>query len=166
MVHAPFVFRMVVAVPRLLIASNTHAKLGELIVTLFLLDTTDCAVYKALHAVGLTHMRPDCKSHEFQRMDKIADAISYVLALLLFRNLFPPGVYALLWALLAWRVIGVAKYYKRDDNAILHTHFDGINGVMLALFLSNTFQSPALLWPLIALSLYAKTAFERFLHPI
>jgi len=129
MLYGPFNLRMVIT---LLTFGIFNFNILTLIIIIFALDFIDGDIYKLISwDFNFT------KTHEYQRYDKLADIITYIIAISLYHNLFDSNTLMLLIILIVWRSIGVWKYFYKNDNNILITHFDGINIVMIVYYLST-----------------------------
>lgn len=158
MLYPPFVFRMVLTIPVLLLARYAGISLGYLIVLLIVLDQLDCI-----------RLSPEdknlCQTYDYVRYDKVADISTYFLTLLLFYHLFPPYVMWVLWFLWLWRLIGVVKLFYKDDRTLLYTYIDGLNGVMIATWLAGVFPHVRQYLPFyLCVAIFVKAVFERFHH--
>lgn len=75
-------------------------------------------------------------NHDYQKNDKIADIIFYMLVIGL--GDFDSETKKILSALTLYRSIGVYKLYK-DKNTKLWNYVDGVNSTILVSFLANNF---------------------------
>ena len=83
-------------------------------------------------------------------------------------SLAHPHALAVLWAFFAWRAIGVARFFRTNDNAILKLHFDALNSTLIACVLAAAWPAPfrAHFWAFCALGAAAKVAFEFQHHAV
>jgi hypothetical protein len=122
------------------------------------LDIIDCNIF-----------RPDldCNRFEYHRTDKILDWCTYLAILVLFGHVFDPTTRLLLWALLAWRLIGVIGYAMTNSVTYLHIFFDGLNSTMFVAYLASksTFVKTHYI-PSILAGLASKAVLERVHHRV
>lgn len=101
---------------------------------------------------------------EYHKYDKIFDAFTYTLVLLLYRHLFDEKTYFLLWIALLYRCIGVYLFYYTKDKKYLYYYPDVIKEFMLIGFLSENLRFFKNYYPLfIVLTVVIKVQFEKLL---
>lgn len=121
------VFRLVVTI--LILPFFRHRiSVLMLLVLLIILDFFDCI--RKLHGSY-------CRTHNYQRMDKLSDLISYIYAILVFSYMFDIRTLGLFVIFIIWRTIGVYKYQMKNDNTILYKYPDFINSTMFIFYLST-----------------------------
>jgi hypothetical protein len=105
-----------------------------------------------------------CKTHEYQKIDKIIDIVSYILFLLI--NPGIPDIYMYTYiSFLLWRIIGVYRFYFNGNTDELHLFFDGINSTMLVQSLlqyKKTDKTTIII--LLIISSISKIFYERYHH--
>ena len=127
-----------------------------LLILLVILDLLDC-----IKKINGSY----CHSHNYQRMDKLSDLISYTYAILVFAYMFDTRTLGLFVVFILWRAIGVYKYQTINDNTILYTYPDFINSTMFVFYLStiNTTVYDNY-YIFIALGMLFKILYERIHH--
>ena len=129
-----------------------------LFVTTFVLDELDCNFLKPF----ISH---NCKTHEYQKYDKIADLITYLYIYILCFNKLKKQDKILMLTLILYRLIGVYKFFKINNNKILHIYIDAINTFLLIVYLTkkmsiNNFEYIILNF----ISILFKKEFEKYHH--
>ncbi len=100
----------------------------QLFFSTILLDLIDCNRFTI----------NNCKTHEYQKYDKLADILTYMLILYIYSSKFDKTILKILWTLVLYRLIGVVKFFSTNDNTILHRYFDGVNSTMLVSCYTNS----------------------------
>jgi hypothetical protein len=77
------------------------------------------------------------KTVDYHRYDKIADIISYVIFLLMYRHMIDGRIIQLLWAFVVYRLIGVIKFYNEYDTKYLKLFPDFINSTLVIYAMSK-----------------------------
>jgi len=112
--------------------NNKSISLLYLILSLILLDQIDCGRFHPLFQ--------NCKSLDYQSLDKINDIIAYSLVLLLFNKQFTKNTILLLIMLISYRVFGIIQFMKTKNNKYLKIFFDGINITIIMYYLSTKYM--------------------------
>jgi hypothetical protein len=124
-----------------------------LVMLLILLDSIDC----------LWGLKLKCFIFAYHVRDKILDLAAYALALQLFGSLFDPTTRRLLWALLAYRAIGVLLFIRTRDVRYLSLFMDGVNVVMMLAWAASRIELvKANYQACFFIVLVAKAVFERY----
>ena len=143
--YAPFILRFLCTF--LFFSYFGDSNCLQLFFSTVLLDLIDCTRF----TFG------NCKTYEYKKHDKIADIITYIIVLYLYGYKYDKLILKLLWALVLYRLVGVIKFFYKNDNTILHKYFDGVNSTMLvSCYTSNLFY--------IGLGILAKIKFEKLHH--
>ena len=123
--YLPFIFRILVTLIYLLVVKKINC--FTFFIVIFLFDHLDCLSFDK-----------ECVTYEYQRYDKLADIITYILFLFFYGNIFNKKILKFLWILIIYRLIGVIKFFNNNDNTILHRYFDGVNStVIISCFTNN-----------------------------
>lgn len=100
-------------------------------VALWLLDLSDCNLTAMLGWIK----KKDCAHNKVYQMgDKVVDVIQYLVALCVLTGTgsIPEGLVLVLWALWAWRLVGVLRFVHTGDVRVLVPHFDAIKELLVA----------------------------------
>jgi hypothetical protein len=104
------------------------------------------------------------QTHEYQKMDKITDIVSYIIFLLI--NPGIPDIYMYTYlSFLLWRIIGVYRFYFNGNTDELQLFFDGINSAILVQSLlqyKKTDKTTIII--LLIISSISKIFYERYHH--
>ena len=105
-----------------------------------------------------------CKTHEYQKIDKIIDIVSYILFLIIIPDIPKIYLYAYI-SFLLWRTIGVYRFYFNGNTDELHYFFDGINSTLLvqSLLQYKKIDTNAIV-VLLVISSISKIFYERYHH--
>ena len=93
---------------------------------LLVMDVMDCAFAALMNWVRVAET-----SKFYQIGDKFMDLFQYFVALCIVRDA-PPGLSTILWALWAWRAVGVARFAYTADERVLVLHFDATKELLAA----------------------------------
>jgi len=156
-VFQPLLYRLVVSAGVLTYLWWVDASLLAVVVAILVLDELDCNLYLVEPV--------NCKTFEYQKNDKLADLLTYVLVLALFWTRFDAPTQVLLCALLAFRAFGAFKFWASNDNAYLHTYVDGVSMTILVAYLATRFAWVRRHYAASLLAgLAAKAVYERIHH--
>jgi len=164
--YKPLVFRLLITIIILLFTNFWKSNYLYLFGLLIILDQIDCFISMALESKDIYDFTTKkCKSYEYQRNDKLADIITYLLVIYL--GEFDDQTKVIMSILSIWRLIGVYKFYNKNDNTILYNFPDGINSTILVTYLANKFPIIKDNYIIsILIGILIKFRFERFHHNI
>ena len=132
--------------------SDSNRSLLYFIGALVILDVLDCSIWKIV-------INYDCKTHIYQKYDKIIDSISYVLFIIFLKYRFDNKTLLILITALIWRTIGVIKFYLTNENKYLHFYPDVFKEIVLVYALVPNYNILSII-PVIIM----KFAYEQFHH--
>lgn len=122
--------------------------------SLLVLDSIDCGLYKII----ITNSY-DCKTHSYQKYDKIVDLASYIVFLVYFKNQFDSVTMNILIGLLVWRAIGVVKFYYTNQNKHLHNYMDAFKEIALLAVLMPNYNIVH-----VCIVVFLKQLYEKYHH--
>lgn len=151
------IFRILVSVSVFYYLKLKHFEsLPILIILLFVFDTLDCA---------LAIFRVNCKSIEYQKIDKMCDLFIYFIFIIMFNNLFDEQTLKLLILFMLYRLIGVVKFVETGKSIYLNIYADFINSTLIAYAVYKAFNlSNRCYYVLIIFGMIIKLISEHIMH--
>jgi len=132
----PHILRLILTTLILLQLKILEQPLIYPIASLFILDSTDCGLYK------LYDKDYDCSKTNisYQIKDKIIDLYAYWVFLALFFDKLDPITLNLYIIFFIYRFYGVYLFYKTKNIEYIKIFFDGMNGLLILFELTKTFD--------------------------
>lgn len=130
-----FLFRIIITVVIFMIFKIKNVKsLPLLVIVLIITDSLDCGLYPGTMCkdIGSTEL--------YQKTDKVVDLLIYVFFIILFRDLFDPFTLKILFAFIAYRAVGVARFYVSGNTSFLKYFPDFINSTLIAYTIYKQFN--------------------------
>jgi hypothetical protein len=133
------------------------------IASLFILDLVDCDFYRLYDKT----VKCSKKDTPYQISDKILDLYAYLLFIILFYKKMDKLNLTLFICFFIYRAIGVYQFYKTEDREYIKIFFDGMNGLLVLLELSNRYSVIKNNYTLmIGIMILIKILFERIHHTV
>lgn len=160
---SPQVLRIILTTIALIIQSLLDTPLIYPIASLFILDFVDCDFYRLYDKT----IKCSKRDTPYQISDKILDLYAYLLFIILFYKKMDKLNLILFICFFIYRAIGVYQFYKTEDRKFIKIFFDGLNGLLVLLELSNRYSVIKNNYTLmVGLMILIKILFERIHHAV
>jgi hypothetical protein len=159
----PQVLRIILTTIVLVLLKIFETPLIYPIASLFILDTVDCGLYR------LFDKPVKCSKTDtpYQISDKILDLYAYLLFIILFYKNMDKLNLKLFIGFFIYRAIGVYLFYKTEGKEYIKFFFDGMNGLLVLLELSNRYSVIKNNYTImIGIMILIKILFERIHHSV
>ena len=159
----PQLLRIILTTISLVLLKLFETPLIYPIASLFILDTVDCGLYR-LFDKSLKCSKNDTS---YQISDKILDLYAYLLFIILFYKNMDKLNLKLFIGFFIYRAIGVYLFYKTESREYIKVFFDGMNGLLVLLELSNRYSVIKNNYTImIGIMILIKILFERIHHTV